>query len=318
MQDVRQLGTLLGAIALGACGEGELLTLGEQAEPARPVAEFVNVEKVGEVSTDADADDENPTLTDNMLQIYFNSERDDGADRSDIWYAERSALDEPFGEPRPIGGWSDDGEDTSPAVSGDGLTLWLAWTPESSDDDAEDPTTDVRMVVRADTSEPDWQAPTPVTGLNTDDDERPRPLGQGGLVMPLSRRLTTEDGGAIWQTLLARREGDAAFSEPVLLDQLADPDVNVVDGFLSLDGLTLVFKYEALDAAGELYWCKRASVDDPFVGATPLPGDVNTDESDERDPWLSPDGTLLYFASDREGEALDIYRAELVTPASDP
>lgn len=320
MRDVRQLGTLLGAIALGACGEGELLTLGEQAEPARPVGEFVNVEKVGEVSSAGEDDDENPTLTDDMLQIYFNSERDGAAEGSDIWYAERSALDEPFGEPRPIGGWSDDGEDTSSAISGDGLTLWLAWTPESSEDDSEDPTTDVRMVVREDTSVQDWQGPTLVGGLNSDGDDRPRPLGQGGLVMPLSRRVTTDDGSTLWQTLLARREGAADFSAPVLLDALVDPDVNVVDGFLSLDGLTLVFKYEARDAdgKGELYWSKRASVDDPFVGATPIPGDVNTDASDERDPWLSSDGRLLYFASNREGEALDIYRAELVTPASDP
>ena len=315
MRHVRQLGTLLGAIVLGACGEGELLTLGEQAEPARPVAEFVNVEKVGEVSTDGEADDENPTLTDDMLQIYFNSERDGAADGSQIWYAERNSLDEDFGEPSPIGGWSDDGEDSGPAVSGDGLTLWLAWTP-----DTEDATTDVRMVVRENAAEPDWQAPTLVSGLNTDNDERPRPLGQGGLVMPLSRRVTTDDGAEIWQTLLARREGEADFSAPVLLDALADPDVSVVDGFLSLDGLTLVFKYEAPDAdgKGELYWCKRTSVDDPFVGGTPIPGDVNVEGSDERDPWLSPDGTLLYFASNREGEALDIYRAELVTPASEP
>lgn len=318
MRHVRQLGTLFGALVLGACGEGELLTLGTQAEPARPVGEFINVEKVGEVSADGDADDENPTLTDDMLQIYFNSERDGGVDGSEIWYAERSSLDEGFGEPRAIGGWSDDGEDSSPAVSGDGLTLWLAWTPESSEDDSEAPTTDVRMVVRENTSEPDWQAPTLVSGLNSVGDDRPRPLGQGGLVMPLSRRVTSDDGADIWQTLLARREGSADFSEPVLLDQLADADVNVVDGFLSIDGLTLVFKYEAPDADGngDLYWCKRASVDEPFVGGTPLPGAVNTD-SDERDPWLSPDGTLLYFASKRGGEALDIYRAELVTPTSE-
>lgn len=312
MQDVRQLGSMLAAVVLGACGEGDLLTLGERTELPVATAEFGNVVLVEEVSV-AGEDDENPTLTQDMLEIYFNSERDDGAEGSDIWYAERSSLDERFGEPLPLGGWSDDGSDSSPAVSGDGLTLWLAYTPDT-EEDSDEATTDVRMVVREDPSEADWQGPIAVQGLNTANDERPRPLGQGGLVMPLSRRVETDAGDGLWQTLLARREGEAAFGEPVLLSELVEPDVSVVDGFLSLDGLTLVFKVEPPGEDGDLYWAKRTSVDAPFVGATAVPGaDVNTDDGDERDPWLSPDGTVLYFASDRGGDALDVYRAELVT-----
>lgn len=306
MQNVRQRGAMLAALVLGACGEGELLTLGTRTELPAATGEFGNVVRVDELSVAGKADDENPTLTDDMLQVYFNSERDGGAEGSDVWYAERSSLDEPFGEPRPLGGFGDDGSDSSPAVSGDGLTLWLAYTP-----DTDDATTDVRMVVRAEPSEAEWQGPFAVEGLNTVNDERPRPLGQGGLVMPLSRRVEVA-GDTVWQTLLARREGETSFAEPVLLSELAEPDVNVVDGFLSQDGLTLVFKYEPPGGDGDLYWTKRTSVDEPFVGATAVPGvDLNTD-SDERDPWLSPDGSVLYFASDRDGEALDIYRAELV------
>ena len=308
------------AMLLGACGEGELLTLGEQRAESQPVGEFVNVQRVDEVCVEGE-DDENPTLTDDMREIYFNSDRDDGAEGSDIWYARRDSPDEPFDEPRPLGGWSDDGSDSSPAISGDGLTLWLAWTPETaddsddSDDSDDDATTDVRSVTRDDTSDDDWSSPTLVQGLNTTDDERPRPLGQGGLVMPLSRRVATLDGDTIWRTLLARREGDFEFGEPVLQEQLAGADVSIVDGFLTQDGLTLVFKYEAPDDPGQLYWSTRTSLNAPFVGATPLPGvDVNTDEHDERDPWLSPDGTILYFASDREDDTMNIYRAEFVSP----
>jgi hypothetical protein len=310
------------ALALSACGEGELLTLGEQRAPNELAGEFVNVQRLDEVRVDGEQD-ENPTLTDDMREIYFNSDRDGAAEGSDIWYARRNSVDEPFDEPRPVGGWSDEGSDSSPAISGDGLTLWLAWTPEDSedsdDDSDDDATTDVRSVTRDDTSDDDWQSPSLIEGLNTADDERPRPLGQGGLVMPLSRRVATPDGDTMWRTLLARREGDSEFGEPVLQEQLAGSDVNIVDGFLTRDGLTLVFKYEAPDDSGQLYWSTRASVDLPFVGATPLPGaDVNTDEHDERDPWLSPDGTILYFASDREDDTMNIYRAEFVKPDSEP
>jgi Tol biopolymer transport system component len=38
---------------------------------------------------------------------------------------------------------------------------------------------------------------------------------------------------------------------------------------------------------------------------TPLT-DLNT-AADERDPWLSPDGTMFYFTSDREGDVLQIF-----------
>jgi len=311
----KTLTAVLMALVLGACGEGELLTLGEQRTSSARVGEFVNVERVDEVGVDGE-DDENPTLTDDMREIYFNSDRDEAAEGSDIWYARRDSADAPFDEPRPLGGWSDDGSDSSPAISGDGLTLWLAWTPEVQEDASDDEvTTDVRSVTRDDTSDDDWQSPTLAQGLNTADDERPRPLGQGGLVMPLSRRVTTADGDTIWRTLLAPRESDSEFSEPVLQEQLAGSDVSAVDGFLTQDGLTLVFKYEAPDDPGQLYWSIRTSVDAPFVGATPVPGaDVNTDEYDERDPWLSPDGTILYFASDRDDDTMHIYRAEFVTP----
>src|SRR5690606_22538553 len=94
----------------------------------------------------------------------------------------------------------------------------------------------------------------------------------------------------------------------MLLDELDDPDVHIVDGFLTEDGLTLLFKRQAPDEDGDLYWSKRRDVSEPFRGAEPVPGpDIKTD-SDERDPWLSRDEQTLFFASNREGE-MNIYRA---------
>jgi hypothetical protein len=50
----------------------------------------------------------------------------------------------------------------------------------------------------------------------------------------------------------------------------------------------------------------RRATSDPFKHFEPL-DDLNTPR-DERDPWLSPDGRELYFASDRSGH-YDIYVA---------
>jgi Tol biopolymer transport system component len=47
----------------------------------------------------------------------------------------------------------------------------------------------------------------------------------------------------------------------------------------------------------DLYVAWRLSTADRFSLPTPLT-DLNT-AADERDPWLSPDGTVFFFTSDR-------------------
>lgn len=308
-------GTLKSALAawwLIGCGDGALVTLGEHEAPVSRVSEFGLVTKV-EVSA-ADVKDENPTLTGDMREIYFDSDRADGIESSTVWYARRDSIDAEFSAPVPLGGWSDNGIDKGPAISEDGLTLWLAWIPDSTDEDTSDATTDIRSVTRISRETTDWGNAMPSDTLNTQYDERPRPLGLNGQVMPFSRREDADGGGMIWRTYLARRNGDGTFAEPEMVDQVAADDVSIVDGFLSQNGLTLIFKYQAPGVDGELYWSKRRNVDEPFVGATPVPGEgINTAGNDERDPWLSPDEKVLYFSSNRGDEnIMNIYRAEWI------
>ena len=99
-----------------------------------------------------------------------------------------------------------------------------------------------------------------------------------------------------------------------------------VDGFLTDDGLTMFFSSapvaEPADAAvsspdggktadagvanSDLFVASRRSTSEQFCVPLPL-ADLNT-VADERDPWLTPDGTTLYFTSDRGG-VLNIYTA---------
>ena len=80
--------------------------------------------------------------------------------------------------------------------------------------------------------------------------------------------------------------------------------------------LLIVLGYEGLGglagggllvAKPDMYVAWRASTADRFSLPTPLT-DLNT-AADERDPWLSPDGTLFYFTSDRGNGVLQIYEA---------
>jgi hypothetical protein len=116
-------------------------------------------------------------------------------------------------------------------------------------------------------------------------------------------------------------------------------DRSTVDGFLTDDGLTMFFSSapvtppadaatpvdagKAVDAgravdagksgdagasSSDLFVAFRRSTSEDFVLTESLT-DLNT-SADERDPWLTPDGTTLYFTSDRGG-VLSIYTARV-------
>jgi len=79
------------------------------------------------------------------------------------------------------------------------------------------------------------------------------------------------------------------------------------DAFLSDDGLTMFYAAAQGSNKPDIFVAWRASTADRFSLPTLL-ADLNT-AADERDPWLSPDGTVFYFTSDRENGVLQIYEA---------
>jgi len=111
------LAGLCASCALG-CASEPLVVLGER-EPPR--WRFSSPALVAELSVPAKTD--NPTLTADLLDIFFTSERDGGPD---IFTAERAARDEPFGPAQRVDALNAPGIETSPAISADGLTLWFA------------------------------------------------------------------------------------------------------------------------------------------------------------------------------------------------
>jgi hypothetical protein len=106
--------------------------------------------------------------------------------------------------------------------------------------------------------------------------------------------------------LASRASDDEPFGEPMLIEELSVAGRSTVDGFLTEDGLMLFYSSAAEEDRGDLFYATRPSDDEPFGPPTAI-FDLNT-AADERDPWLSPDGTRLYFATNREG-TLDIYVA---------
>jgi hypothetical protein len=315
MGSVRPAGWALAAVVVAAataCNGGRLNSLGDK-QP-RPY-HFETPQIVPELAALGRTD--NPTLTADLLEIYFTTDRQSG--NGDVWFARRSDRGQSFESPAPITEVNSDAFETSSAISADGLTLWFG-----SDRGGGVGTTDIWMSNRASRSAP-WSTPVNVVALNTAAEDIPRPPGQHGLVMPMA----SKQGGAVdYETFLATRpSAGAPFRMPVRVSELVYSDRSTVDAFLSDDGLTLFFSSSPFitladggprpgDAgaapdggttpSADLYVAWRQSVNDPFSVTQPL-DDLNTG-GDERDPWLTPDGKTLYFTSDRSG-LLTIYTA---------
>ena len=300
MRGTRGLGIAALGLTLAACG-GEVVTLGEAPRGSTPVTQgglFGEPKLLTELVSDDDSD--NPTLTGDLLEIYFTSGRDGGAGDVDVWTARRGSADVPFGEPEPVTVVNSDGFETSPAVSLDGLELFIGAERDGGLGEQ-----DIWLSHRA-SRDDDWSELENVTELNSSAKDIPRPPAMQGRVMPLGSRRGDSD---YYETFLAARpSGDEPFATPVELTELEVLGFNTIDGFLSEDGRTLYFNRSpgAGEDTGELYVSRRATATSAFGAAEPLV-DLNT-AADERDPWLSPDGRHLFFSSDRGG-SLAIYEA---------
>ncbi|WP_169853128.1 right-handed parallel beta-helix repeat-containing protein [Anaerohalosphaera lusitana] len=80
------------------------------------------------------ANDICPSLTDDMLRIYFASDRDNASGVYDIWTAGRVSADQPFSSPQKLSISGVHPNCFSPYVSGDGLKLYYSAKDSSSSD----------------------------------------------------------------------------------------------------------------------------------------------------------------------------------------
>lgn len=246
---------------------------------------------------------ENPSLTSDLLELYFTSARPDrtGDTGGNVWLARRSTPEGPFDAPVDLPEVNSAAFETSAAVSTDGLTLWVG-----SDRPGGAGVLDVWRSTRASRSAA-WSAPVNVPELNSPSRDLPRPLGNHGLTMPMS---SERDSPERYQSFLADRASQsAAFAEPRAIPELAFSDRSTVDAFLDDDGLTLFFSSSKPGEPADLYLAVRSSVSEPFSAPSPL-HELNT-AAEERDPYLTADGSSFYFVSNRDG-LLNIYQAAVL------
>lgn len=304
--DTRDPGTPGGASNVGGAsttgGTTASTLTGGTAAGGFSEPKFTDVTRIPSLASDYS--DDNPTLTENLLELYFSSKnRPGGKGNVDVWVAKRTSSTADFGAPTLVSAVSTEGVESSPAVSGNGLTLWVG--SEAAADGLGG--YDILQSTRASIQD-EFGAPVLVRELSSAKDDIPRPPGAGGLIMPLASR---RDNTIYWTYLARRPSTSEPFGTPTLISELIIEGQNVADAFLTADGLTIFFAH-SLNEISDLFVAHRTSVDSPFDQVMPL-STINSSSYDDRDPWLSPDGKILYFSSDRhQPGTLNIYQARLV------
>jgi len=258
---------------------------------AGPLGAWSAPQRITELTTAVGEDD--PSLTADLLEIYFGSPRAGTLGNEDIWFATRTSVGDPFGTPVNIATLNSSSPESNIRISADGLSIYFASNRSPSLD------FDLWTATRANRVSP-WTAPTRISELATAvGDYAAHPSADGLQVTFCSNRAggdedlfvaTRQAQGQPWGTAVQVTDTSTLSNE-------CDP--------MDPDPTTIYFSSNRPGSMGayDLYVATR-TVGGTYVTATALT-ELNSTFND-RDVWVSPDQRLLVFSSNRMGSD-DIY-----------
>lgn len=262
--------------------------------PVYPSGPFGEPERVAVINA-PQANEDDPALSPDGLELYFESDRDTGS--GDIWVARRASVDAPWEMPEVVPGINVESYwDGTPGLMPDGLTMLFISTrpgPAAGND---------VYLTRRDALNMPWEAPDRVDVLSSfSDDVGPRPLPGEGLFL-CSNRFEVGSVGGYDPWLYEHVDLDnRVVSPPVIVDLLATAfDECMLT--MGSDGLEVFFDSNRSPSVGlvDLWSATREAVNVELEAPFSLENLNST--SDDRDPFLSPDGHELYFSSNRGGD----------------
>jgi len=281
----------LGCLALAACGRINFDATNNAVDgDASPVmGRFGTPVRIDELGTIGKNED--PSLTGDMLELYFNS---DATGAGDIYVSKRAAVTDPWGAPQLVVELSSSAEENTPEVSLDGLTFWLSSKRTGSGD--------YWVSTRATRTDP-WGVPQTVPVLSmAGNDVSPFALPDQ-LTVYVVNNSSGED--EIYRS--TRSSVADPWPTATLVTELSHPAFDS-DEWVSTDDLTIYWASERITQGDmDLWRAKRPAPGMPFSLLEPVT-ELNTSGMDEDDPWLSPDGHTIYF-SQGSGAQMSIFMA---------
>ena len=288
-----------------------VLTVAADSQPSTESADtvpiFGNPVHLGP-TVNSSAEEYDPSISADELELYFNSYRPDGLGQADLWVTTRKTKADLWGSPvnlgptltSPVG-------DKGPCISADGLSLYFN-SARSGGYGGQD-----LWVTKRKTKGTPWGEPVNLGPIvNSPSNDQTPCISADGLTLYFivwpEKSPEGWDQSDLWVT--TRKTIAAPWGKPVNLG----PTVNspAYDGSPSLsdDGLSLYFDSER-DGGSTIWVTKRKSTSDPWGAPVKLGPAVNA--SWEANPDLSRDGSTLYFVSTRRGRLgrTDIWQVSL-------
>jgi hypothetical protein len=232
--------------------------------------------------------DDDPSITEDGKELFFNS----GAPRTgyiaggDIFVSNRSTTAQAFTTSAVVA-VSTGFDDTRPMISADGLALYFGTERGGA--------RELYVATRA-TRQAQWDPAMPV--------------GVGGMASAEATAIVVNGGRALYFDSNVSGNGDLyvatrattsdPWGTPELIAEVSDPIAIDGEQWVSEDGLLLMFGSNRAGSQGYAIWqATRASTSEPFSTPT-IVGELDTPATDS-DPFLTPDLSTMYFASDRNG-----------------
>ncbi len=240
-----------------------------------------------------DARDTDPTLTADLCELFFMSDR---LGSKDLWASRRAAPDEPWGEPEAVDSLNSPVVDENPHVSGDGLRLWFY-----TDRDRAQGT--IWLATREAVGEP-WGAPVavPELGIGVERSNVAVGLAEKETLLVIA---SLPSGGTGYELYVQERaSAEEAFEEPARIEEVGSA-ADEFDPELRQNGLLLAFHSTRLGST-DIFRATRESVDDAF-GSIEAVESLNSPYEDGA-PAISPTFEYVLFSSNREGTD-DIFEA---------
>jgi hypothetical protein len=241
--------------------------------------------------------DDDPTMTGDGLELYFNSTRPGGSGGGDIWVSMRASVTDPWQAPVPVTSVNDTGSETTPGVTADGLELYIGSNRAGGLGG-----TDIYVSTRTTRSDA-WSTPVRVTELSTASAEHGVQPSASGLAIVFN----SDRNGTTQLFIATRASRTAPWGAPVQMSELASGDE--ADASLAADERAIVFQSGMRPGnlgGSDLHLAQRVSATVAFEQPVPLI-ELNSAANDS-DGWLSEDLRYILFTSDRDGTS-QIYEA---------
>jgi hypothetical protein len=249
------------------------------------------------MSLDTGADEEHADLSADELTIYFSSTRGGGAGGFDIYQATRGSTAEPFGNVMPVQGINTAGDERTPRMTGNGLSMYAMIAASSF------PGLHIALATRPNVTVA-FSAMRTVANINNATNTADPYLLPSGNAMYLASDLAGNLG------LYRSVKVNGAFTTPTPVPGV-DLDTPAVENnpVVTPDELTLFFGSTRPGGTGDfdIYEARRAHVADGFGAPIELKG-LDTAGADVPN-WISPDGCNLYFTRSEPNVGYQLYMA---------